>query len=91
MTFARVLAGQPRLLLVDHSLDGLPDEALNVILEHLRTLVSGCTVVIASGRSDVIAACDKILNIGADCRVKWSLKALPAYQAASPRLLTRQD
>lgn len=91
MTFARVLAGQPRLLLVDHSLDGLPDEALSVILKHLRTLASGCTVVIASGRSDVIAACDKILNIGDDGRVKWSLKALPAYQAESPRLLTRQD
>ena len=90
LTLARALAGRPRLLLIEHSLDGLPDESLVAILRNLRTLGASCTVVIASGRRDVIAACDRVLHIG-EGRVGWSVTELTSHRAESPRLISRQE
>lgn len=90
LTLARALAGRPRLLLIDHALDGLPDEILWTVLSSLRSLGKSCTVVIATGRRDVFLACDRLLRIGHDGLLNWSLNELPPGDSKRPLLPTKQ-
>ncbi|QDT72333.1 peptidase domain-containing ABC transporter [Lacipirellula limnantheis] len=88
MTLARALAGRPRMLLIDHALDGLPDDIIGRVFGSLKALDGNCTLIIATGRRDVLLACDAALTIGRDGKVNSSPVQLPHQD--SPRLLTKQ-
>jgi putative ABC transport system ATP-binding protein len=90
LTLARALAGRPRLLMIDHALDGLPDEKLEAILGSLQALRESCTVIIATGRRDVFETCDRLVKIGDDGLVRYSLRELSNRGSEPPRLLTNQ-
>lgn len=90
LTLARALAGRPRLLLIDHALDGLPDEQMAPILGTLASLGERCTVVIATGRRDVFEACSRVVKIDDDGSANYWLKELSYRDSDPPRLLTNQ-
>lgn len=90
LTLARALAGRPRLLLIDHALDGLPDDQVGAILGKLASLRDRCTLVIATGRREVCEACDRVVTIGDDGLASYSLKELSYRDSGPPRLLTNQ-
>ena len=90
LTLARALAGRPRLLLIDHALDGLPDEQIVPILGTLASLGERCTVVIATGRRDVFEACSRVVKIDDDGLANYWLKELSSRDSDPPRLLTNQ-
>ena len=91
LTLARVLAGRPRLLLIDHALDGLPDEQVRAILGRLGSLGDRCTVIIATGRRDVYEACCRVVKIGDDGLANYSLHELSNRDSEPSRLLTNQS
>ena len=90
LTLARALAGRPRLLMIDHTLDGLPDEQVGAILGRLGALGERCTVIIATGRRDVFEACGRVVKIGDDGLTNYSLNELSYRDSEPPRLLTNQ-
>jgi putative ABC transport system ATP-binding protein len=90
LTIARALAGRPRLLMIDHALDGLPDEQLKSMLSRLRTLDKICTLIIATGRRDVFEACDRLVRISDDGFVYCSRNELSHRDSEPQRLLTKQ-
>lgn len=67
LMIARAIAGRPRLLLIDGTLDGLSSESLRDVLDGL---VQGSerpmTVVIATSQQAVIQMCDRVVNLGQD-------------------------
>jgi ABC-type bacteriocin/lantibiotic exporter with double-glycine peptidase domain len=91
LTLARAFAGRPRLLLIDHALDGLPDEQMAPILGTLASLGERCTVVIATGRRDVFEACSRVVKIDDDGLANYWLKELSSRDSDPPRLLTNQN
>jgi ABC-type bacteriocin/lantibiotic exporter with double-glycine peptidase domain len=78
------------LLLIDHALDGLPDEQMAAILGTLASLGERCTVVIATGRRDVFEACSRVVKIDDDGSANYWLKELSYRDSDPPRLLTNQ-
>ena len=58
LMLARAIVGHPRLLLIDGTLDSLPDDLLDNVLENL-TQKAPWTLVVATGRRRVIDACDR--------------------------------
>lgn len=63
VVLARALLGEPRLLLIDGLLDGLPDELLPEVLAALARNVQNSTVVIATGRRDIARLCQRIVAL----------------------------
>ncbi|MCA9234409.1 MAG: ABC transporter ATP-binding protein [Planctomycetales bacterium] len=63
LMLARAVAGQPRLLLVDGVLDGLPDDQLAIVLSNLLAPTSRRTCLIATGRKTVIEACARCVDV----------------------------
>lgn len=60
---ARAIVGRPRLLVIDGTLDPLPDQ---IIWRTIRNLVGSqapWTLVITSGRREVIEACDQRIDL----------------------------
>ena len=55
LTLARALAGQPRLLLLDRTLDQLDSRFLSTILDQLLATNSPWTLIVTSQRPDIIA------------------------------------
>ncbi|MEQ9410500.1 MAG: ATP-binding cassette domain-containing protein [Fuerstiella sp.] len=60
---ARGIAGRPRLLLIDGLLDGLSDQELSHVLEHLLQKDRGWTVLITTGRRDIAERCDQTVEL----------------------------
>ncbi len=63
VVLARALIGQPRLLLIDDLLDGLPDDVLPDVLEALERRTNHTTIVIATGRGDVARLCQRVIAL----------------------------
>lgn len=63
VVLARALLSQPRLLLIDALLDGLPDDVLPEVLEALARQTEQTTIVIATGRSDVARLCSRVIPL----------------------------
>ena len=61
---ARAIVGRPRLLLIDGTLDGLPDGQLHNILGRLVRKDAPWTAFIATGRQTVADCCNRIVALG---------------------------
>ena len=66
LMIARAIVGRPRLLLIDGLLDGLSDEALDYVLRRLTPQESPWTLLVTTGRSEVMAACDRVISFSPD-------------------------
>lgn len=73
LMLARAIAAEPKLLLIDGTLDGLPDEQLETALAALLDPRRGWTLVVATGRRDVASRLDRVVELA---------------KPSSPRLLT---
>ena len=78
LMLARAIVGRPRLLLVDGTLDGLPDETAKTIAKRLTAAKAPWTLLVASGRKCVIDTCDRVHSLQSD-----STKALSGDKARS--------
>jgi ABC-type bacteriocin/lantibiotic exporter with double-glycine peptidase domain len=58
LMLARAIAGKPRLLLIDGTLDAMPDEILPGLVARIRDALPTATIVVATGRRDVAGECE---------------------------------
>lgn len=63
LMLARALAGNPRMLLIDEVLDGLPDDQLSIVASNLLASASRRTCLISTGRRDVAALCERVVDL----------------------------
>ena len=77
IVLARALVGQPRLLLIDGLLDGLPDHVLPDVMDALERRKSATTVVIATGRNDVARFCSRSIPVVPSVPASAKTQALP--------------
>jgi ABC-type bacteriocin/lantibiotic exporter with double-glycine peptidase domain len=63
LMLARAIAGRPSLLLIDGALDAMPDEVLPGLTANIRRILPSATILIASGRRDVAAECEREICI----------------------------
>ncbi|MCO6458724.1 MAG: ATP-binding cassette domain-containing protein [Pirellulaceae bacterium] len=63
LMLARAIVGRPRLLLIDGTLDALPDDMLQRLLPRLAGPATPWTLVVATGRPEVIEACQRELRL----------------------------
>jgi ABC-type bacteriocin/lantibiotic exporter with double-glycine peptidase domain len=64
LALARALAGEPKLLLADAVLDGLPDDEIEAVISRLRqSRQSSATILIATNRRTVADACDTVIDL----------------------------
>jgi len=64
LMLARAIVSRPRLLLIDGTLDPLPDEALPALLANLVGQARPWTILIATGRRVVMDRCDRVVTLG---------------------------
>jgi putative ABC transport system ATP-binding protein len=64
LMLARAIVGRPRLLMIDGTLDALPDETLQALLANLVGQGRRWTVLIATGRQLVMDGCDRVVTLG---------------------------
>ncbi|MBW2426510.1 MAG: ABC transporter ATP-binding protein [Deltaproteobacteria bacterium] len=64
LMLARALVNRPQLLLVDRALDNLDDDARRRICDLLFDDAAPWTLVVVSGREDVLARCTRRLRLG---------------------------
>jgi ABC-type bacteriocin/lantibiotic exporter with double-glycine peptidase domain len=65
LMLARAIAGRPRLLLIDGTLDGLSSSAMRDVLDGiLQGAERQMTVVIATTQQAVIDRCDRVVQLG---------------------------
>lgn len=62
LMLARAIVGHPRLLLIDGTLDALPDEMLDRLLPVLLGPQRPWTALIVSGRQQVLERCDRVIR-----------------------------
>ena len=65
LSLARAMAGGPGLLLIDGILDGLPDDDLERVVNCLFAEPGRWTIVVGTGRHDIAARCDSMLQLKA--------------------------
>jgi ABC-type bacteriocin/lantibiotic exporter with double-glycine peptidase domain len=63
LMLARAIVGRPRLLLIDATLDSLDDESLKVTLRSLCAPSTPWTLLVTTGRREVIAACQRMITL----------------------------
>jgi ABC-type bacteriocin/lantibiotic exporter with double-glycine peptidase domain len=63
LMLARAIVGRPRLLLIDGTLDGLPDQLLVPILRNLTSRHTPWTLLATTGRKEVIDACGRLVTL----------------------------
>lgn len=63
LTLARAIAGEPRLLLLDGALDGLPPVVRKDVTDHLFDKRHDWTVLVVTAMPDIAAACDRSVDI----------------------------
>jgi putative ABC transport system ATP-binding protein len=61
---ARAIVGRPRILLIDGTLDGLPDTTAYDLLLQLTNPPQPWTLIVASGRAAIRAQADEIWELG---------------------------
>ena len=63
LMLARAIVGRPRLLLIDGTLDALPDADADRVLSRLTGKEEPWTLLVATGRQQVIKACDRVISL----------------------------
>lgn len=63
LMLARAIAADPKLLLIDGTLDGLPDEQLDDALDAILDPDRGWTVLVATGRRDVAERMGRVVHL----------------------------
>ncbi|MEQ1633292.1 MAG: ABC transporter ATP-binding protein, partial [Planctomycetota bacterium] len=63
LMLARAIVREPRVLLLDGALDALPWDTRKQVVEHLFDKKHAWTMIVVSQVEDVIAACDRMLDI----------------------------
>ena len=63
LMLARAIVGRPRLLVIDGTLDGLPDQIVWSVIRNLTGRQAPWTLVITSGRREVIDVCDHRIDL----------------------------
>lgn len=63
LMLARAIVGRPRLLLIDGTLDSLPDETFGDVMESLTSENAPWTLLVTTGRGAVASACDRTLSL----------------------------
>ncbi|MEM8678716.1 MAG: ATP-binding cassette domain-containing protein [Planctomycetota bacterium] len=63
LMLARAIVGRPRLLLVDGTLDGMSDRELEILSARLLDGNAPWTLVLTTGRKDLAARCDRVLEL----------------------------
>jgi ABC-type bacteriocin/lantibiotic exporter with double-glycine peptidase domain len=63
LMLARAIVDHPRLLLIDGTLDSLPDDTLRALLANLFGQERHRTTLIATGRQAVIDHCDRVVTL----------------------------
>jgi ABC-type bacteriocin/lantibiotic exporter with double-glycine peptidase domain len=63
LMIARAIVREPRALLLDGALDALPWDVRRRVVEHLFDQKHAWTLVVVSQAEDVIAACDRLVDI----------------------------
>ena len=64
LMLARAIADGPRLLLIDGTLDALPDGLTRALIPNLVGPGKPWSVLIATGRQMVIERCDRVISLG---------------------------
>lgn len=64
LMLARATVDHPRLLLIDGTLDGLPDDVLPNVLARIARNGSPWTLLVATGRQSVMDACQRTVSLG---------------------------
>ena len=63
LMIARAIVREPRALLLDGALDALPWDVRRRVVEHLFDQKHAWTLIVVSQAEDVIAACDRLVDI----------------------------
>jgi putative ABC transport system ATP-binding protein len=63
LVLARALAGKPRLLLIDGTLDQLAEDDAARIVSELRKLHGTCTVLVATAHRTIADLCDRTISL----------------------------
>ncbi|MCA9036356.1 MAG: ABC transporter ATP-binding protein [Planctomycetaceae bacterium] len=63
LSLARAIAGNPRLLLIDRSLDGLPDADLDRVMNVLVSTQRPWTLIVATGKKVIAQQCDQTVEL----------------------------
>jgi putative ABC transport system ATP-binding protein len=64
LMLARALIGRPQILLVDGILDALPETVMYSILPQIFDQRNQFTLILVTGRRDLVDLCDAELNLG---------------------------
>ncbi|MBM4244348.1 MAG: ATP-binding cassette domain-containing protein [Deltaproteobacteria bacterium] len=64
LVVARAIAGKPRLLLLDESLDGLDVETVAEVERYLFDQVNPWTLVLVTRDPDLVRRCDQVVQLG---------------------------
>jgi ABC-type bacteriocin/lantibiotic exporter with double-glycine peptidase domain len=83
VVLARALLGKPRLLLIDELLDGLPDSLLPKVMSALARRAGETTIVVATGRQEVAARCQRIIALPAASAHGEPAGAIPSVHATT--------
>jgi ABC-type bacteriocin/lantibiotic exporter with double-glycine peptidase domain len=70
LMIARAIVGRPRLLMIDETLDALSGPILQKILDRLMGDDVPWTLLVNSSRSQVLQACDRVIELPGRTRVK---------------------
>ncbi len=66
LMLARAIVGRPRLLLIDGTLDSLSDHDIRSILTPVLAKESPWTLVVATGRQQVLEACERSIELSTE-------------------------
>ena len=64
LMLARAIVGHPRLLVIDGTLDSLPDDLAGEVLARLTAQQVPWTLVITSNRPMITEGCDRVVTLG---------------------------
>lgn len=66
LMLARAICGRPRLLMIDGTLDGLPDVVAMDVLQSLTQNQVPWTLLISTGRRELMDGCDRVVSLQPD-------------------------
>jgi ABC-type bacteriocin/lantibiotic exporter with double-glycine peptidase domain len=63
LMLARAIVGRPRMLLIDGTLDAIPDKLLPSLLSHLQGPQTPWSLLVTTGRESIRKACDQVIDL----------------------------